>query len=401
MPRARRMLRPAVVVVTLLLPAACFRTSPATTGSGTNADGPPADAQGEGADGFQLAAQMEPFGETEEGVAVERYLLTNRNGMKVTVINYGATITSVEVPDRNGEFANVTLGFDKLRDYQERSPYFGCICGRYANRIALGKFTLDGIEYQLATNNGPHHLHGGERGFDRQVWRGTAFTRDDEAGVSLTLVSPDGEEGYPGELTTTVVYTLTNDNELKIDYTAHVTGKATVLNLTNHCYWNLGGAGSGDVLGHELMLACDHYLPVDDMFIPTGELKPVAGTPMDFTQPRAIGARIAEVMGGYDHCYVVNRQDDALVLAARLRDPRSGRVMEVRTTEPGIQLYTGNFLDGSKFSGGFNKHAGVCLECQHFPDSPNRPEFPSVVLEPQQVYRQTTVHTFSVDVVDP
>lgn len=345
---------------------------------------------------YQLSAQEEPFGQTADGQAITRYLLTNRNGLKVSLIDFGATVTSVEVPDRDGNIENITLGFQTLAEYEANAPYFGSLCGRYAGRIAGGKFTLDDVGHTLATNNGPNHLHGGVNGFHKVVWKAESWTAEDSVGVRLTYVSPDGEEGYPGTLTANVEYRLSNRNELTIDYTAHA-DKATPLNLTNHCYWNLAGAGTGRVLDQELTLHCARYLPVDETLIPTGELKDVADSPMDFTTPHTIGSRIEQVPGGYDHCYVIDGGGKELKLAARVREPKSGRVMEIRTTEPGVQLYTGNFLDGSPATGGFDKHAGVCLECQHFPDSPNQPQFPDTILRPRHVYKQTTVHRFLVE----
>jgi len=343
-----------------------------------------------------MGVQKEPFGETADGTKLIQYLLANSNGMTVQIINLGAIVTAVNVPDRNGDPANVTLSFNNPEEYLDNSPHFGAICGRYANRIAKGKFTLGGTEYTLATNNGPNHLHGGVQGFGKAVWHAEPTESEDgsSVGVTLNLESPDGEEGYPGTLKTTVVYTLTNDNELIIRYSA-VSDKATVLNLTNHCYWNL--AGQGDVLGHVLTLDCDTYLPVDATMIPTGEIGDVKGSAMDFTQPMAIGSRLDQISGGYDHCYIINGESGELRLAARVVEPESGRVMEVLTTEPGVQLYTGNFLDGSDGTGGFAKHHAFCLECQHYPDSPNQPEFPTTVLEPGQVYEQTTVHRFSIE----
>ena len=304
----------------------------------------------------EMRIQTEPYGQTADGQPIVRYLLTNARGMKAEVINYGAIVTSVTVPDRDGEFRNVTLGFNDLAGYEANAPYFGAICGRYANRIAGGKFTIDGTEYTLATNNGPNHLHGGTRGFNKAVWSAeeVPFTTG-TVGVKLRYESPDGEEGYPGKLQVTVLYSLTDENELKIEYTA-VCDKATPVNLTNHCYWNL--AGEGDVLGHELTLFCDRYLPVDETAIPTGELADVKGTPMDFTAPAPIGSRIDQVAGGYDHCYAINGADQEPAPAARVVDPKSGRVMEIFTTEPGVQLYTGNFLAGDESTAGFAKHQG-------------------------------------------
>lgn len=355
---------------------------------------------------WSLTIQQEPWGETPDGKGIDRFLLTNTSGMTVSVINYGAIVTSIEVPDRDGKIADVTLGFDNLDGYLGEDPYFGAICGRYANRIAEGKFDLNGEQYQLATNNGPNHLHGGTVGFNERVWTARMLPPADagarSVGVELEYLSPDGEEEYPGSLLVKVTYTLTNDNELKIDYQATNTGeKDTILNLTNHCYWNLSGNAKRDVLGHELSMQCDRWLPVDETLIPTGEIREVSGTPMDFTQPTTIGSRIKQVkgdnpQGGYDHCYVVNETDEQPAPAAVVHDPESGRVMEVFTTEPGMQLYTGNFLEGSEANGGFAQHFGFCLECQHFPDSPNHPEFPSTVLEKGAVYTQTTIHRFSV-----
>lgn len=343
-----------------------------------------------------MRLQEEPFGETPDGEPVTQYHLSNANGIAVSLINYGAIVTAVHVPDRNGELENITLGFDTLDGYLERHPYFGAICGRYANRIADGKFTLDGVEYTLATNNEPNHLHGGESGFDKALWHAEPFENEDAAGVRFTYESPDGEEGYPGTLTTTVTYTLNDDDELQIDYQA-TSDKATPVNLTNHCYWNLAGADSGKILDHVLTLNCDRYLPVDDTMIPTGELKSVTDTPMDFTDPQRIGAKIDEVEGDYDHCFVLSEGQDSPALIARAEDPESGRVLEIFTTEPAVQFYTGNFLDGSVAGGGFEKHDGFCLECQHFPDSPNQPDFPSTILQPAEVYRQTTTLKFSVN----
>ncbi len=343
---------------------------------------------------IRMRLQQEPFGETTDGRAVTQFHLSNANGIAVSLIDYGAIITAVHVPDRNGETANIALGFESLDGYLDRHPYFGAICGRYANRIARGKFSLDGTEYTLATNNEPNHLHGGDNGFDKALWHAEPFETDDTSGVGFTYESPDGEEGYPGALTTTVIYTLTDNDELKIEYEA-TSDQATPVNLTNHCYWNLAGAGSGTVLDHMLTLNCDRYLPVDETLIPTGEQKSVADTPMDFTQPKRIGEQIDEVAGGYDHCFILTATQESPALIARAEDPASGRVLEIFTTEPAVQLYTGNFLDGSQAGAGFEQHEGFCLECQHFPDSPNQPDFPNTILQPAEVYRQTTIHKFS------
>ena len=347
----------------------------------------------------KMIVEKKSFGKTEDGTEVDHYTLTNDNGLKVGIMTYGATITSVDVPDRDGKFANVTLFRDSLAKYIEDSPYFGCVAGRYANRIAKGKFTLDDKEYSLTINNGENHLHGGTVGFDKLVWKAEPnFEADGSVSVCFSLTSPDGDQGYPGTLTSTVTYSLNNDNELKMEYTA-TTDKPTVLNLTNHAYWNLAGAGSGDILGHELTIVADRFLPVDAGLIPTGKLDPVADSPMDFTKPEKIGARIDQVEGGYDHCYVINESDDeGLTLCARVVEPTSGRVMEIRTSQPAIQLYTGNFLDG-KISGGgvdYQKHFAFCLETQHYPDAPNQPDFPSTVLRPGEKYSEVTVHKFTV-----
>lgn len=350
-------------------------------------------------DEFPMSVQREPWGETADGQPIEQFHLLNRNGISVSISTYGAAVTAVHVPDRDGNRENIVLGFDSADKYLANGPYFGVICGRYANRIAKGRFQIGDQDYTLATNNGPNHLHGGKRGFDKVVWMAEPIDTSGFVGVKLVYVSRDGEEGYPGKLTATVVYTLNNEDELQIEYTA-TTDKPTPVNLTNHCYWNLGGANpdSSNILDHVLTLHADRYLPVDETGIPTGELAPVAGTPMDFTKPQPIGARIGDVGNGYDHCYVINSGGGTEpVLAAELRDPETGRVLQIATTTPGVQLYTGNHLDGSEATGGFGKHQGVCLECQHFPDSPNQPEFPNTILQPGEVYRQITVHKFLVE----
>jgi len=346
--------------------------------------------------------QKEAFGKTSDGKTVDLYTLTNANGMRVRIISHGAFVISIEVPDRNGKLADVTLGYDDLPGYLKDGCHFGSVCGRYANRIAKGKFTLDGVTYTLAVNNGPNHLHGGIKGFNRMLWQGQAIKEADAVGVKLSYLSRDGEEGYPGNLTCSVTYLLTDDNALKILYEAE-TDKPTPINLTNHSYFNLAGQGTGDILGHEMMITADRFTPVDETLIPTGELRAVKGTPLDFTKPTAIGARIDQddeqlrFGKGYDHNYVLNSSDGSLALAARVYEPRGGRVMEVYTTEPGVQLYTGNFLDGKVVgkSGRAYKHRyGFCLETQHFPDSPNQGDFPSTILRPGQQYKQTTVYKF-------
>jgi len=352
-----------------------------------------------------MTHEVTPFGKTKDGQEVKLHTLTNLKGLRVRLIDYGATLIGVDAPDRNGKNANITLSFPSLDGYLQRHPYFGSTVGRYGNRIAAGKFSLDGQSYSLATNNGPNHLHGGQKGFDATLWKAEAVNNEalpQSIGVKFTYTSADGEEGYPGKLDVRVTYTLTNDNALRIEYAA-TTDKPTVVNLTNHAYWNLAGAGSGDILKHELMIAADKYLPIDDTSIPTGVLASVAGTPFDFTTPHAIGERIGELKKephktkGYDHCYVLRGQQGQLELAARAKDPTSGRVMEVYTTEPGVQLYCGNFLGGGAGEGGFQQHEGFCLETQHFPDSPNKPDFPSAVLRPGQTFRSVTEHRFSVE----
>jgi len=345
--------------------------------------------------------QKGSFGRLPDGTAVEIYTLTNSKGVTTGIMTYGATIVSLEVPDRNGNRADICLGHDALAGYLERTtnPYFGSIIGRYANRIAKGRFRLDGVDYQLARNNGENSLHGGLRGFDAVVWGAEPVSEDGMVGVKFTYLSRDGEEGYPGNLKVTVVYTLTDQNELKISYEA-ATDKATPINLTNHAYFNLAGQGEGDILGHELMLNAEAFTPSDAELIPTGEIRPVKGTPWDFTIPKLIGAQIAEAPGGYDNNFVLPGGGGELQLAARVREPGSGRVMEILTTEPAIQFYTSNFLDGTIFGKDgkiYKKHYAFCLETQHFPDSPNRPNFPSTILRPGEIYKSLTVHHFAVE----
>lgn len=346
------------------------------------------------------------FGTLPTGEDVLEYQLNNRNGMRVSILNYGGIVQSIWVPERNGEIGDVVLGFDELEAYLAKSQYFGCITGRYANRIAKGQFTLDGKTYTLATNNDVNHLHGGEKGFDKRVWDAEFTNNKYGKAVELTHVSPDGDQGYPGTLTTKVTYTLRDDNALRIDYQAKTTAP-TVLNLTNHSYFNLSGAGKGTILDHVLTLKADRFNPTDATNIPTGELRPVAGTPFDFRQPTAIGERIGmadeqlTVGQGYDHNYIFkdSRDGDLEERVARVVDPKSGRVLEVSTTEPGIQLYTGNFLDGveGKYGLHYVKRGAFCLEAQTFPDSPNQQNFPSPILRPGETYRQTTVYHFSVE----
>ncbi|HZT38334.1 MAG TPA: aldose epimerase family protein [Bryobacteraceae bacterium] len=339
------------------------------------------------------------------GADVDLYTLTNRNGMSVEITNYGGRVVTLKVPDRNGAFDDVVLGFDSLEGYLGNNPYFGAIVGRYGNRIAKGRFTLDGKEYHLPINNGENSLHGGLKGFDKVVWNGKDASGPDGPAVELMYLSRDGEEGYPGNLAATVRYTLTDNNELKIHYTA-TTDKPTVLNLTNHSYFNLAGQGKGDILGHEMMINADRYTPVDAGLIPTGELAPVLGTPFDFRQPTAIGARInanneqLKIAKGYDHNFVLNTAGSAATAAIRVHEPKTGRVMEVYTDQPGVQFYTGNFLDGTIHGKGgkaYGPRAAFCLETQHFPDSPNHSNFPSTALRPGETYNTTTIYKFSTD----
>ncbi len=351
------------------------------------------------------SAQVEkqPFGTTAAGIAVDVYTLTNTSGAKVKIITYGARVVSIEVPDRSGKLADVSLGYDDLQGYEKDSSFLGAIVGRYGNRIALGRFTLDGKTYTLATNNNGNHLHGGLRGFDKVVWTGKGSVVAGTARLRLAYLSKDQEEGYPGNLSVTVIYTLTNRNELRMDYSAQ-TDKATVLNLTNHAYFNLAGAGSGDILNHQIRINALRFTPTNETSIPTGELRSVKGTPLDFTKATPIGARIEEkyeqlISGaGYDHNFVLNKPAGKLGLAAEVYEPTSGRVLRVFTTEPGVQFYSGNFLSGAIGKQGlaYPRRSGFCLEAQHFPDSPNKPKFPTTVLRPGGRYTQTTTYEFSV-----
>ena len=349
-----------------------------------------------------LKIEKTDFGKLPDGQAAELYTLKNANGMEAKITNYGVIITHLTTPDSSGVFDDVVLGYDSLAGYLKSSPYFGAIVGRYGNRIAKGKFTLDGKTYTLAVNNMVNHLHGGTVGFDKVLWKAEPIEGEEPA-LKLSYVSKDGEEGYPGNLNVTVTYTLQKNNSLKIDYTA-TTDKATVVNLTNHTYFNLTGA-KRDILDHQLTLNADRFLPVNETLIPTGELKPVAGNVFDFTKATAIGARINDLKdqqikygGGYDHCWVLNKKDKELSLAATVYEPTTGRIMEVQTTEPAIQFYTGNFLDGSitgKKGTNYPKRFALCLETEHYPDSPNQSAFPTVVLKPGETYQTTTIYTFS------
>ena len=333
-----------------------------------------------------------------DGKKVHLYSLTNKNGVTVTITNYGGIVTSWVTPDKHGNKSSVIIGMDSLKEYLRKPPYFGALIGRYGNRIGDAKFTLDGKTYQLAANNGKNALHGGNKGFDKVVWDATPGTDSTKPSLTLSYLSKDGEEGYPGNLKVTVVYTLSDDDALNIDYSAE-TDKATPVNLTNHSYFNLTGSTANTILNHTLMIDADRYTPVDTTLIPTGKIEPVKGTPFDFTKPEAIGARIDSVKGGYDHNFVLNRKDSSLQLVAVLSDTMSGRKLEVYTTEPGLQFYSGNFLDG-KFSSHDGKpvnfRTALCLETQHFPDSPNKPNFPSTILKPGQKYHTETKYKISV-----
>jgi len=344
----------------------------------------------------------EPFGTTPDGQAVEIYTLRNRNGVEARIMTYGGIIVSLKVPDKNGHLGDVVLGYDNLDAYVKNSPYFGALIGRYGNRIARGHFTLDGTTYTLATNNYPNALHGGLKGFDKRVWSATTRESADGAELVLDYLSKDGEEGYPGNLKVTATYTLMRDNALRLQYRAE-TDKDTVLNLTQHSYFNL--AGQGDILRHQVAIPADRFTPVDATLIPTGELRAVEGTPFDFRTPTAIGARIGQdnqqlqFGGGYDHNWVINKEFGKLSTMARVTEPQSGRVLEVFSTDPGLQFYTGNFLDGTITGKGgwvYGRRDAFCMEPQHYPDSPNHPEFPTTELKPGQVYRHTIIYRFSV-----
>jgi aldose 1-epimerase len=362
-----------------VLALACFAQAPATKG--------------------KPSVTKKDYGKTSDGQAVDLYTLSNANGMKAEIMTYGGALVSLTAPDRAGKFGDVLLGMDDVKGYETPVPYFGALIGRYGNRIGKAQFVLDGHTSKLPANDNGNTLHGGDKGFDKRVW-----TAKPGAGASLELsyVSKDGEEGFPGTLSTKVVYTLTDKNELKIDYTA-TTDKTTVANLTNHAYFNLAGPGEGTILAHEVTINADRYTPVDSTLIPTGELRAVKGTPFDFTKSTAIGARIDQsdeqlkFGRGYDHNWVLNKGTGGLTKAAEVHDPKSGRVMEVWTTEPGLQFYTGNFLDGTlKGKGKTFQHRGAfCMETQHYPDSPNKPSFPSTTLKPGQTYKTSTVYRFS------
>jgi aldose 1-epimerase len=366
-------------------------------------DSSPKDSAERGS-GATASVTRAPFGMLPGGDSVQLFTLSAARGLEVRIMTYGATIVSIRAPDRTGRLDNITLGYDSLGGYLTSSPYFGAIVGRYANRIARGRFTLDGRTYTLATNNGPNHLHGGVRGFDKVNWTAEEVPSDSGAAVAFSYRGADGEEGYPGNLHVRVTYTLSPEGRLTVDYHA-TTDKPTPVNLSQHTYFNLAGDGAGDILRHELMIAASRFTPVDSTLIPTGELAPVEETPFDFRQPTAIGARIGaddeqiRRGGGYDHNFVLDRQGTELSLAARVHEPTTGRTLEVHTTEPGLQFYSGNFLDGSiTGSGGhvYRHRNGFCLETQHFPDSPNHASFPSTVLRPGEEFRSRTVFVFGV-----
>jgi aldose 1-epimerase len=383
-------------LATAVLLGACGDDAPAPGNESANDSQTPRSA----------AVNEAPFGVTPDGQQVSIYTLTNASGIEAKVINYGGIITSLRVPDREGNLEDVVLGFEELDGYVSEHPYFGAIIGRYGNRIAGGSFTLDGESYRLPVNNGPNSLHGGEQGFDKVVWTAEPFENERGQGLVLTYTSPDGDQGYPGTLQARVTYTLTDRNELVFDYHA-TTDKATPINLTQHTYFNLAGDGSGSILNHEIMLNASRFTPVDSTLIPTGELRSVEGTPFDFRQSTPIGARIEQSdeqlrFGlGYDHNFVLDgAEGDSLTLAARVVEPTSGRVMEVLTTEPAVQFYTGNFLDGSltgKNGVVYEHRTGFCLETQHYPDSPTQPSFPSTILRPGEEYRSTTVYRFGTE----
>ncbi|MHC4213892.1 MAG: aldose epimerase family protein [Planctomycetota bacterium] len=349
----------------------------------------------------KMDIQKQPFGKAD-GKNVDLYTLTNANGIRMTVMTYGAIVVSLEVPDKTGKLGDVVLGFDTLEEYLKGHPYFGAIVGRYGNRIGKGKFTLDGVDYQLAINNGPNHLHGGLKGFDKVVWDAVPIKGTKAVGIKFSYLSKDGEENYPGNLESTVTYFLTNDDEFKIMYSAK-TDKATPINLTHHSYFNLAGQGTRDILDHDLMINADMYTPVDEGLIPTGQLKNVEGTPFDFRAPFAIGGRIAQddqqlkYGGGYDHNFCLRTGDGAISHAVTVYEPTTGRVMEVHTTEPGVQFYSGNFLDGTNVGKGgkvYKHRYGFCLETQHFPDSPNKRHFPPAILKPGDIYSHITAYKF-------
>jgi aldose 1-epimerase len=363
-----------------------------------NAESVISTSQPEPTKAMEMEIVTRAFGKTKNGDEVTQFICQNTNGYVLEMIDYGATVTAFRAPDKNGKIENVTLSCSDMPGYEACSSYFGSTVGRYCNRIAKGKFSIDGTEYSLAANNGANHLHGGKVGFDKRMWNAEkiVYENADLVGVRFTLVSEDGDEGYPGKLNVAVEYTLNNSNELKIEFTA-TTDKTTHVNLTNHNYWNLTGAGSGNIKNHVLKLECDQYTPVDSESIPTGKKANVEGTPFDFRTATPIGSRLDEIQAepvGYDHNYVLRSTD---CVAATVYCPKSGRKMEIHTSQPGIQFYTGNFLDGQPGSGGFDQYGAFCLETQHFPDSPNQPSFGSTLLKPGETYRESTIHKFSIE----
>jgi aldose 1-epimerase len=395
----RRRATAAALAASAMLALACTKERPAADSSAAA----PAPAP---APGGTASVTRASFGTTPDGTPVDVYTLTNAHGIRMRVLTYGGIVQSLETPDRAGKLDDVVLGFDDLQGYVKSSPYFGAIVGRYGNRIAGGRFTLDGKTYKLATNNGPNALHGGIKGFDKVVWAAQQFKSDSGVGVVLTHTSPDGDEGYPGTLNAKVTYTLTDRDELAIDYEA-TTDKATPVNLTNHSYWNLAGEGARDILGHVLTIESSAIVPVDSTLIPTGSLMPVAGTPFDFRSPTAIGARIEDKHQqiqfgkGYDHTFVLDgARQNGVAHAAHVAEPTTGRTLDVYTTEPGVQFYSGNFLDGTitgKRGRVYGHRSGLALETHHYPDSPNRPNFPSTILRPGQTYRTHTVYKFGTE----
>jgi aldose 1-epimerase len=346
-----------------------------------------------------MGVKYELFGTTPEGEKVGKFILNNSKGITATIMSLGGTVISLKMPDREGKIKEITLGFDNLQQYLAGHSYFGAAIGRFANRIAKGVFQLDGVQYYLARNDHDlNHLHGGNKGFDKVVWQAESFKDTALTGVVFSYLSSDGEEGYPGNLKVTITYSLNENNEFKIEYDAQ-TDKTTIVNLTNHTYWNLAGAGSGTIMNHQLTLKSKKYLPVNNHLIPTGEIKTVYDTPMDFTKPKLIGKDVHNSSGGYDHCFVIEPSNQEPSLAARLYEPESGRTMEILTTTPGIQFYSGNFLDSIRGAGGalFQKHSGLCLETGFFPNSINEPGFPSPILYPDRTYHQITIHRFSTE----
>ena len=389
-----------MAAASLMIMSACSEGTLDSSGNdGDNGDDP----DGGGNENTAEAIEVEDFGATKAGEKVDVYSLRNKNGITARVSTYGATLVSLDLPDKDGNSVDVVTGFDSVEGYEgDGNQYFGCTTGRVCNRIAKGKFTLDDKEYTLAINNDPNHLHGGEgKALSRQIWTGEAKVTDDGHQVVFSLTSLDGDEGYPGNLQLKVTYTLTDDDELRIDYWAK-TDKSTPVNLTNHAYWNLGGVGIDTVLDHELTINADQYTPTDDTLIPTGKITSVEDTPLDFRKATRIGARIPaddSPTKGYDHNFVVNGKVGELREAATLKDPKSGRVMQVLTDQPGLQFYSGNFLKGQKGKNALEyKHrSAVCLETQHFPDSVNQPDFPSIILKPDEEYKTTTIHRFSAE----